>query len=158
MEGNKEMSTAIEHLAVLHNNPFIFAPALAEFYGEYGSAKMNMLLAYLVLPLTLPEESRGYLRTVRINSSLRLLVKERQRIHGLSARVQQYRHVTGKALQYLVDTSVIEIDGNLSISLKGEVSNVVAPEGVAAAARGFAKICRPYNVQTVYRILGLKSL
>lgn len=152
------MSTAIEHLDVLHNNPFIFAPALAEFYSEFGSARRGMLLAYLVLPLILPERPRMYLRAVQANSSLRMLLKERNRIHGLAARVQQYRRITDKTLQYLVDATIIEIGADLSIVVTGQVSSGVAPEGATAAARGLAKLCHPYDVQTVYRILGVKSL
>jgi len=152
------MSTAIEHLAVLHNNPFIFAPALAEFYSEFGSGKKGMLLAYLVLPLVLPGESRKYLRAVRVNSSLRMLLNDRARIHGLTVRVQQYRRITDKTLQYLVDAAVIEVGADLSIAVTGQVSGGVAPEGVTAAARGLAKLCLPYDVQTVYRMLGVKSL
>lgn len=152
------MSNAIEHLSVLHNNPFIFAPALAEFYSEFGSAKRGMLLAYLVLPLVLPEEPRKYLRAIRANSSLRMLLKERARIHGLAARVQQYRLITDKTLQYLIDAAVIEIGVDLSIAVTGQVSSGVAPEGVMVAARGLAKLCLPYDVQTVYRMLGVKSL
>lgn len=152
------MSSAIDHLAVLHNNPFIFAPALTEFYEEFGSVKRGFLLSYVVLPLVLPEESRKYLRTVRVNSSLRILLKERNRIHGLAARVQQYRHITDKTLQYLVDANVIEIGADLSVVVTGKVSSRVAPEGATDAARGLAKLCHPYDVQTVYRILGVKSL
>ncbi|MDD2736711.1 MAG: DUF6521 family protein [Desulfuromonadaceae bacterium] len=152
------MSTVIEHLAVLYNNPFNFAPALAEFYNEYGNANRSMLLAYLILPLILPKESRKYLRAVRTNSSLRVLVSERDRIYGLAARVQQYRHITDKTLQYLVDANVIEIGHDLNIVVRGQVSTGVVPEGTIDAARGLAKICRPYDVQTVYRMLGVKSL
>ena len=152
------MSSAIEHLAVLHNNPFIFAPILVEFYSELGCAEKSMLLAYLVLPLVLPEESRTYLRTVRKNSSLRTLMKERSRTYGLTSRIQQYRQITDKTLQYLVDAIVIEIGANLSIAIKGRLANGVAPEDATAAARGLAKLCCPYDIQTAYRILGVKAL
>lgn len=158
MESKKKMTTAIEHLAVLHNNPFIFAPVLAEFFSEFREAKRSMLLAYLVLPLVLPEEPRKYLRTARIDSSLRILLKERARIHGLAARIQQYRRITDNTLQYLVDATAIDISQDLSVAVTGLVPGGMAPDGAEIAARNLAKLCRPYDVQTIYRMLGVKSL
>lgn len=152
------MTAAIEHLEVIHNNPFIFSTALTEFYSELGAIKNNILLAYLVLPLVLPEHIRDYLQSVRSSSSLRTMRQERSRIHGLASRVCQHRSMTDKTLQYLLDMNIIKINPDMAIAISGKSCAAVGPIGTDVAARGLAKLCRPYDVQTVYRMLGVRSL
>lgn len=153
------MRDPIHHLRVLHNNPFIFAPALAAFFEELGVKKRSFLLGYLVLPMTLHFPSRRFLQHANSRSSLRTMLQERARIHGLEERLARYREMTNTTFQYLLDGGVVSVDGQLSVL----VYNVNAtagpsPDGVVRAARQLGRLLHPYDVSMVFRMLGVVAL
>ena len=153
------MSDPLHHLRVLHNNPFIFAAAFTTFFQSLGEKERGFLFAYLVLPMTLYPPSREFLQKAKITSSIRTMLKERKRIYGLEERVTRYRDMTNTTIQYLQDAGNLAFGDQLTISVAEQQSvGTPSPEGVVKAAQRLAVLFRPYDVPTVFRMLGVMSL
>lgn len=153
------MSDPIHHLKVLHNNPFIFASAFFAFFDTLGEKERALLLAYLVLPMTLYPPSRLFLKNARATSSIRSMMKERERIYGLDSRVARHREMTNTTIQYLLGAERMTIDGRLVVAVADQQpANGPSPEGVVKAARRLGILFQPYDVPTVFRLLGVMSL
>jgi hypothetical protein len=159
MEGAKKMSEPLHHLRVLHNNPFIFASAFTAFFQSLGEKERGFLFAYLVLPMTLYQPSREFLQKANKRSSIRTMLKERKRIYGLDERINRYREMTNTTIQYLQDAGNITVGDQLTVSVTEQQSlDNPSPEGVVKAAQRLALLFRPYDVPTVFRMLGVMSL
>lgn len=89
MESCEEM-TAIDHLYVLHNNPFIFARVFLDFFEELGEKEHSALLTYLVLPIVLDKENRDVLMRAIATSNLRTFVSRGERLRALPERVTDH--------------------------------------------------------------------
>ena len=159
MEAQQEMSDPIHQLHVLHNNPFIFAPAFGNFYKVLGEKENALLLGYLVLPITLHQPSRKFLNNANRRSSLRTMLKDRGNIYGLDERVALYREMTNTTIQYLLGTGSISVHSQVAVTVAdNQTLNGPAPEGVIKAARRLGTLFEPYDVPTVFRMLGVMSL
>lgn len=153
------MSDPIHHLRVLHNNPFIFASAFFAFFEAIGDKERALLLGYLVLPMTLYPPSRKFLQNSNSRSNLRTMLHERARIHGLDERVARYREMTNTTIQHLQDTEGITVNGQLVVVVSGQkVVQSPSPEGVIKAARQLGVFFHPYDIPTIFRMLGVMSL
>lgn len=153
------MSNAIQSLGALHNNPFIFAPLFSPFYKSLGEKPKSFLLSYLVLPLVLYPKSRTFLVGARSTSSLRTLMSNKERIYGLDERIAEYRGLTNTSLQHAVDMGVLQIGENLSVDVVSDWSNdpMCLPNQLKAARR-LGHLFAPFDVPTVYRMIGVKKL
>lgn len=153
------MSDPIHHLRMLHNNPFIFAPAFGTFFKNIGEKDRGLLLTYLLLPMVLYPPSHKFLHKANSRSSLRTMLQDRGRIHGLDERVARYRHVTNTTIQYLRESRSIMIDGQLVVAVATKPTiEGPSPEGMIKAARNLGVFFKPYDVPTVFRMLGVMSL
>ena len=153
------MNDAIRHLKILHNNPFIFAPAFVAFYLGLGEKRNALLLAYLVLPMVLHATTQEYLRKANRRSSLRTMVKDSRRLCGMPELVEIHRGLSSVTLQYLFDEKRLILRPHLAIEIAGDVQrDVVSPPGVVKAAERFGRLVKPYDVPAVYRILGVAYL
>lgn len=153
------MSDPIHSLHVLHNNPFIFAPAFGNFYKLLGEKEYSLLLGYLILPITLHQPSRKFLNNANSRSSLRTMLKDRRNIYGLDERVALYREMTNTTIQYLLGTGGISVHSEVVVTAADhQILNGTAPEGVIKAAHRLGTFFQPYDVPTVFRMLGVMSL
>lgn len=153
------MSDPIRLLHVLHNNPFIFAPVIGSFYVMLGEKENAFLLGYLILPITLHKPSRKFLNNANSRSSLRTMLKDRGNIYGLDERVSLYREMTNTTIQYLLGTGSISLHGQVAVTAAdNQILNVPSPGGVIKAARRLGTFFQPYDVPTVFRMLGVMSL
>jgi len=153
------MSDPIHHLRVLHNNPFIFASAVVAFFEVLGEKEKALLLGYFVLPMALHLPSRKFLQNANRRSSLRSMLQDRTRIHGLEERVARYREMTNTTVQYLLDAGGISVIGQLSVSVADQQTmNGPSPDGVVKAAGRLGNLFRPYDVPMVFRMLGVMSI
>lgn len=153
------MSTAIESYAALHYNPFLLAPLIESFYKNLTARPNDILLAYLVLPLTLHSSSRTFLKKARSTSSLRTLCSDKTRLHGLPDRVQDYRLLTQHCLQLSIDTGgIIKDDDNSIKFLKISLDLSVCPIDTVNAAESLGRIFGDYEIAAIYRYLGVKKL
>lgn len=153
------MSDPINHLRVLHNNPFIFKAAFVEFFKQLGEKERGFLLGYLVLPMALHPSSHKFLRNATSRSSLRTMLHDRNHLHGLDERVAMYRDMTNTTIQYLSDIGDISIHNQLNFTVVNQHSSGgPSPTGVVKAARRLGTFFHPYDVPTVFRMLGVMSL
>lgn len=153
------MSSPIHHLQALHNNPFIFASAFVTFFDALDEKEGALLLGYLVLPITLHLPSRDFLQKESWNSSLRSMLKDRTRIHGLDERLARHREMTNTTVQYLLGAGALAVHGQLAVSVTNQRAiDGPSPEGVVKAARQLGKFFHPYDVPMIFRKLGVMSL
>lgn len=154
------MSEAIRHLSILYSNPFIFSPVLFSFYNEIKNIDRNILLSYLILPLSLYPESKKYLIGKKHpRSSLRILAKEHRRLYGLQERIKEYKDLTNSTLQYCINIGVLSINSNQSIQIEGRLpERIISPPDSCKAARRLAEFMSNFDVATSYRMLGVKQL
>lgn len=158
MEGDQEMS-AVEHLYVLHNNPFLFARAMLAFFESVGNKEHALVLAYLVLPIILDEENRRVLGRARASSNLRTFVGRRERLRSLPKRVAHYRKSTNATLRYLFSLKAIErIDDTILVAHKEAVADQVTLDGLIKAAQVLGRFFRDHPVPAIYRIMGVMGL
>lgn len=169
------MSRTIEHLYTLYNNPFYLAPIIVKFYEHYkGRHDKDVLLAYLILPLVLNEDSRRPLlkkdsrRTIRtyFNFHKKLdevkgveEVKKNKKLFGLSDRVEEFKQMTNLCLQYAIDRGCLSITDDLCISFNRfdfEHDNTLVE--YLAAAENLAVMFRNDKITHIYMMFGIKNL
>jgi hypothetical protein len=156
------MSNAIESFAVIYNNPFIFGTLFPSFYNSLGEKPKGILLSYLVLPLVLYPASLKFLMNAKSTSSVRTMVGkpgERDRLYGLEERIAEYRELTNMSIQYEIDIGMLNIDENFSVNVNSyrSTNSLVFPDYQKAASR-LGYLFAPFDVPTIYRILGVKKL
>ena len=156
------MSNAIQSLGVLHNNPFIFAPLFSQFYKSLREKPKSILRSYLVLPFVLYPESRIYLVKAISTSSLRTLMGKkghREHIYGLDERIADYRELTNTSFQHAVDMNVLQIGETLSVDVVSDWSTYpMHLNDQLKAAKRLGILFAPFDVPTVYRMIGVKKL
>lgn len=153
------MSNAVVSFWLLHNNPFLFGPLFPAFASELGSKKSGILLAYLVLPFCLQAKARGFLERANARSSIRTLLSERERFHGLEESIQSCTGMTNKALQYGVDIGALAIREDLSIVVgKPWPEAIIIEASAIKEVKRLGKLFAPYDVPTVYRMLGIQKI
>ncbi|MRW88427.1 hypothetical protein GJ699_00315 [Duganella sp. FT80W] len=153
------MSDPIRHLDILNNNPFIFAPAIFEFFKALGKREHSLLLAYLVLPISLPVKRRLYLKRDLDASNLRTMAERKDLLHGLQDSIGDYKGVTNATLQYLASSGCIEILRD-EVIVRGALVGLDAPSppGLEKATVTLARFFNEYDVPTIFRMVGVLSL
>lgn len=153
------MSNAIQSFGVIHNNPFILAPLFPAFYGSLPAKPKSLLLSYLVLPLVLYPISRKFLVNANSRSSVRTLINDRERLFGLGERLVDYRELTNTCIQHLIDGGSVLVGDDLSISVfASHHSDGFCPHDTDKAARRLGVLFAPFDIPTIYRMLGVKKL
>jgi len=153
------MSTAIDSYTIIHNNPFILSPLFELFYASLPKKPKNILLSYLVLPLVLYPPSRLFLARAKAGSSIRTMGKKRERLYGLSERMEEYKDLTNLCIQHVIDSSSIGIEEDLSVLVNGpRLDESLCPGTSARAARKLGTLFGPYEIPAIYRSLGVKAL
>lgn len=152
-------ANAIQHYVTLARSPLLLAPVIESFFQEVKPSEKNILLGYLVLPMVLYPPSRDFLKNARATSSIRTLCSERSRLAGLPQRVNELRSTSSLAMQNSIDCARLILHPDLSLEY-GE-HQVNANHGMLVevkAAKRLASIFEPYDVTTVYRLLGVTNL
>jgi hypothetical protein len=152
------MSKAIQSFATIYNNPFIFVPLFAEFYASLGPQPKSVLASYVVLPLCLHPETRKFFTNAKKTSTLHTFTRERSRLYGLPERVARYRTLTNTTLQHGFNLEELQLGADLSIHAQVPRACDFCPAESAKAARNLGKIVAPFDMITLYRVLGIKSL
>lgn len=157
------MIKRIEHLYKLYNNLFEYLPIIYSFYKGYSGKENDILLSYLVLPLTLNEVSRKKLINTNVRSSLFTFCKENNHLIGLSDRVKQYEQITNDCIQYGIDNGMFQITEKLQIQINNDFDmkdlyliNVHTDKSKAAEKLSY--ILKSYDIPTIYRNLGVIEL
>jgi len=153
------MGNAITSFATIYNNPFIMAPLFPIFYQKLPVRNNSLLLSYLVLPLVLNPESRQFLKNAKSTSTIHTLVSSRDRMAGLSDRISSYKGLTNTSLQHAINTSALVIAADLSVATNpGRLDESLCPLNTSRAASNLSRLFAPFEVPTVYRLLGINQL
>lgn len=152
-------ANAIEHYVTLARSPLLLAPIIESFFQELRPSEKNILLGYLVLPMVLFPPSRDFLKNARATSSIRTLCSERSRLAGLPQRVMELRSTSSVAMQNSIDCGHLTLRHDLSL-VRDErfVTPIHGMQIEDKAAKRLASILEPYDVPTVYRLLGVTKL
>lgn len=152
-------TNAIQHYVTLARSPLLLAPVIESFFQELRSSEKNILLGYLVLPMVLYPPSRDFLKQARATSSIRTLCSERIRLAGFPQRVNELRSTSSLAMQNSIDCGRLILHSDLSLEFGEHLINLSNGMQVEVkAAKRLASIFEPYNVPTVYRLLGVTNL
>lgn len=153
------MATSTEHISTLHYSPFALAPLFEAFYKTAKEQEKSFLLSYLVLPLTLPEEPRKFLKASKSTSSLRTFCKDPSRLYGLPERVYSFRELTNKCMRLAMESGGIQLHENLSVTYISTILDTsMSPKDGIIAAGKLGKLLCPLDVPAVYRFLGVQQL
>lgn len=158
MEAGCAMSDAIENLFTLHNNPFLFATTLHGFFVSLGEKQNSVLLAYIVLPIVLEQQNRDFLSKARSTSNLRTMMTHRNLLVGIPARLEDYRQVSLETLRYLVSARLLDVLGTSVLPGSNAPTDPISPPSAVDAARKLAEFFKPFDVPSIYRMLGVMHL
>ncbi len=153
------MSKFTNNIYKIHNNPFVLTPLIIEFFRKIQPKPKNILLAYLVLPLTLNEISRNNLKKAKSNSSIHTFSNKKENFFGLQTRVQTYKIMTNKCIQYAVDNELLNVNNDLSVGILCDPMIIVdGLKDSSKASSNLHKIFKELDVVAIYRLLGIKEL
>ncbi len=153
------MIKTIKHVHKVYNNPFLLTPLILSFYKNYSGQPKDILLSYLVLPLILHDSSRAWLKGANKNSSLTTFGRNRENYYGLPERIEEYKNITNKCIQYAVDKKVIIINNEMQVSLlQSEIETPTYLGDSIKAAENIYKIFKNLGIASIYRSLGVKQL
>lgn len=153
------MNNLIEHTYTLYNNPFVLMPLILSFYKNYNGCDNDILLAYLVFPLVLHNESQKSIISSKSTSRLSKLTKNKETISGLHERINEYKQLTNICIQYAIDNHLLAINENLSVSVIGKIGTV--DTGLSNAIKASSKLKNIFgklDVISIYKLLGIKEL
>ena len=149
-----KMTNAIDHLSTLYFSPVIHKKLFLEFYINTKLRANNILLAYLILPLYFNSKTRLFFENANKKSSLITFVSKRERISNIEKKVHDFREITNRCLQMLVDENIIEIQENASI----KVNFNQEPQYKNRFSENISRILSDNDVAVTYRMLGIKKL
>lgn len=150
---------AIQHYVTLTRSPLLLSPIIESFFQEIRPYRRNLLMGYLVLPIVLYPPSRNFLCNANARSSVRSFCADRSRLAGLPQRVAELRTTTSLAVQNAIDCDRLILHSDLSLEYAEQQNNSSSgmPNEIKAAKR-LASIFEPYDVPTIYRLLGVTNL
>jgi len=153
------MTSAIEHLGNLHQNPYILAPLIEVFYRELAVEKRDTLLSYLVLPLILNKDVFPLLKVVRNDSTFFTKFKDKSVLSDVSSRVTDFKSVTNSCMQILFELNVFSISDGRVIELGiNTLSSYSSDENKKKASKNLAKLIGDYDIVECYRLLRIIKL
>ncbi len=153
------MSKFADSIYQVHNNPFVLAPLFVEFFRYIQTTPKNILLAYLVLPLVLHEDSKQSLVRARNTSSIHTFSEKKENLFGLPDRVRLYKDLTNQCLQYAIDNQMIKINENLIVKVLTTKNKIVENLNESLkASSNLHKVFRDLDAVAIYRLLGVKEL
>lgn len=156
------MSKTVDSYYILYNNPFLLSEILVEFYRyQENSQVRDVLLSYLVFPITLYEKSNESLQRANSKRTIRTFAKDSERLYGLEQRLSEFKKLTDHCLQLLIDQRMITIEEHLQVKVT-ELGSVLKKNQTLAsyttAAMNLAKMCNGIELVSIYRQLGIKQI
>lgn len=156
---------SIKNISIIYNNPFIFPPIFVEFYSSISQKEKNILLSYLVLPLTLYHPSQKAIKNSQAGSRSTIYSvfserKTEERVFGLEERIKSYKSLTNNSLQYAISSGMLILNEDLSVSVKNPklANKKLCQKDSLTAARKLGLLFAQYDIPTCYGILGVKEI
>lgn len=151
------MSRHVEYIATLYSNPFLLAPVFIEFYKSLNKKPNSTLLMYTVLPLVLYPVSQHFLYGARITSSITTMTSDKSRMYGFEQRIEELKNLSSDCLQYALDCEALSLEDELILTPGTATMKSVLPH-LDRPARNLGILFKPYDVPTIYRMLGVKRI
>ena len=165
------MNQTTNDILLIKNNVFTLTPVLMSFYSECTISKDNLFLSFLVFPIIFNEEWILKKQGIRSDSTLETW-KEKNRLHmeGFTSRMDYFRDITLKCIQYAVDMEWISIEGCSVKVEEGKSSEWMgkgvaeewqvkgAPEEPMSNAKNLNKLFNGRDVVDIYSTLGVKDI
>jgi hypothetical protein len=159
VEQGVPQGNAIEYYVTLTHSPLILTPIIDHFFKALKPFEKNILLGYLVLPIVLHPASQSFLSGANSRSSVRTFCSDRIRLAGLPQRIADWRKTSGLAMQNSIDCERLILHENLSIEFKQRQPEITTRMLLETnAAKRLASIFEPYDIPTIYRLLGVNVL
>ncbi len=155
------MSKIVDSIYKVNNNPFIFAPLIVEFYKYSESRPKDILLSYLILPLVLYETSENSLYYSNTKSSISTFTRKKENLYGLTNRLNKYKDITNKCIQYLIDNNYLYLDEELIVNIVNvdkKLHCVPTLKRALKSSEKLNKVFKDYDVVEIYKLLGIKEL
>lgn len=153
------MSKIVEYTHVIYNNPFVLTQLILSFYKNYKGEHNDILLSYLIFPLTLHAQSCENIKGATSRSRIVKLTDDKDSIAGLPERVAEYENLTNMCLQYAIDNKLIEIV-DMRVKVKAYSAIRTSPDlkkSIKAASK-LSNIFGTLDVVSIYKLLGIKQL
>lgn len=153
------MSKIVEYTHVIYNNPFVLTQLILSFYKNYKGEHNDILLSYLIFPLTLHAQSCENIKGATSRSRIVKLTDDKDSIAGLPERVAEYKNLTNMCLQYAIDNKLIEII-DMRVKVKAYSAIRTSPDlkkSIKAASK-LSNIFGTLDVVSIYKLLGIKKL
>jgi hypothetical protein len=156
------MSKYFDSIYDINNNIFVFTPIILAFYKNLKPSSKNILLAYLILPMVLYEDSQRKIKNSNVRSNIFSFINNRDNkelIYGLENRIQKYKDITNKCIIYAINQKWLVINEDLSVRYLKDVENKLTNlENAYIAASKLHNIFKDFDVVTIYKYLGVKKL
>ncbi len=80
-------------------------------------------------------------------------------LYGLPERIERYREITNRTLQYTLDLECLQLGSDLSLTFQEHpLTTNICPADTPKAARKLGEILAPFDIPSQYRMLGIKKL
>ncbi|MBI4849436.1 MAG: hypothetical protein HY808_12825 [Nitrospirae bacterium] len=84
---------------------------------------------------------------------------KRDRLYGLDERIAEYRDLTNASFQHEIDIGTLLVSENLSVDVASKwPSDPPCSSDYHKASRRLGLLFAPFDVPTVYRMIGVKRL
>jgi len=153
------MSEFVDNIIVLKTNIFALTPVLVSFYKNLKMQENNVLLSYFVFPIVLNNTSKQKLKTIRVDSSLNKITKDKEIMAGFEERFDFYKDITNKCLQYAMECNYIKLNDDMSVSVLAD-NNLFTDAGLSESmklASNLYKIFKKDVINTYYEF-GIKRI
>jgi len=155
------MEQAYNDILIIRNNVFTLTPILSSFYSECSQQENNLFLAFVVLPLLFNEEWVEKKQIIRVDSKLAAWVMDNKfKLEGLPSRIDYFRDITIKCLQYAVDMKWLSIQ-NTTVLFNTDKQEWVRSKFYKeqiANAKNLNKLFKDMDVVEILTILGIKDI
>ncbi len=146
----------------IKNNVFTLTPVLLSFYEGCETEKDNLFLSFLLFPILFNNNWMIKRQSIRVDSTLEGWKEENKlQLEGFPSRVEYFKDITLKCLQYAVDMDWIIINRcvvKLNDGKKTEWNKEMFYKDQMSNARNINKLMMGKSVGQIYSILDIKEI
>lgn len=156
------MKQASNDILLIRNNVFTLTPVLLSFYEGCSVKEDNLFLSLIIFPLLFNE--KWIAQNPRINIKSKLAAWKDQHklnLEGLPGRMEYFRDITIRCIQYAMDMKWIEIkESNVCINQQRMIEWKDSPfyQEQMECARNINKMIHGMDVVTIFATLDIKEV
>lgn len=146
----------------IKNNVFTLTPVLMSFYEGCDIESDNIFLSFLLFPIIFNNKWMAQRQNIKSNSTLEGWKEDnRLELEGLPSRMEYFKDITLKCLQYAIDMGWIEICAGRIILIddkKKEWNKECLYREQMANAKNINKLMAGKSVVEIFSILDIKEV